>query len=362
MYLYVKAITNVSMKEASFVVIFHQYLQWYPSDEEYQQFKSGQSDFYTPRILPSNCAEVMSEEEELRGSTRAIHELHDGGLDVWGTTMKFSEADGNVEKRPLLGISRKYQIKISSYVNLHDYPMDVQHLHMFFESMQTMAHTVLLPNFVYPEVMHLEFGAYASDADYVFHEPVVEFAAFGDAPNNYACCTVTFKLQRIVAGVMFRVFVPCAMLTLLCFCIFFIPYTDVGDRLGVIVTLILALVAFLYVVSENSPPIPYLTLGDKYITGSLLFLTLITLYICIAGLNTVVDSVYTDAAVGWVALGIWGTFQAASVIVAGITMLRTVSQLPLSYSEISDAGLLDEQNPSLEVASASVKMLYGKQE
>ena len=174
--------------------------------------------------------------------------------------------------------------------------------------MQTTSLIIYKPCFIYPEVLHLEFGSYASDPDYTFHEPVVEFAAFGEV-NKYACCTVTFKLSRIYTGLLMRVFLPCSMLTLLCLSVFFIPFADVADRLAVIVTLILALVAFLYVVSENSPPIPYLTLGDQYITSSLVFIAIATLYVCVAVTNPVNMHTDRDTTIGWIFLALWGALQ-----------------------------------------------------
>jgi len=363
MYLYVKAITNVSTKDSTFKLFYHQYLQWYATQAEFDKFQQGDTaEIFVPRILPTNCVEVTSEEDELRGSPTAVHLVKDGEPDIWGEVATFATDDENVEKRPLLGISRKYQVTLSSPMRLQDYPLDVQHLNVFFEAMQTTAHIIFLPSFIYSDTVNLEFGAFASDPDYKFFPPAVEFTAFGDPPSDYACCTVTFKLQRIVRGVLFRIFIPCAMLTLLCFSVFFIPYTDVADRLGVIVTLILALIAFLYVVSENTPPIPYLTLGDQYITSSLGLVSLLTLYVCIAGLNTVVDSVTIDADAGWVSFAIWGAYQLAFCVYARVVLNRANAQIPLSFTELSNLDLLEEQSDSCTVPKAAVKMLYKKKE
>ncbi|KAJ1434166.1 hypothetical protein B484DRAFT_446830 [Ochromonadaceae sp. CCMP2298] len=202
----------------------------------------------------------------------ALHLLVDGGLDIWGSPVKIAGG------KKMLGISRKYHVVISSCFQLREYPLDLQHLHMFFESMETTATIQYRPALTHETCLDLEFGAIASDSDYIFHAPVVEFNAFG----GYACCTISLKLERRFRGVFFRIFVPCGVLTALCFSVFFIPFGDVADRLGVLVTLILALVAFLYVVGDTTPPIPYLTLCDEYINGALSFVTVLTAWVCIA--------------------------------------------------------------------------------
>lgn len=358
MYYYIKAITNVSVKDSTFKVVYHQYLHWHPSADEYASFVAGDMEKVTvPRILPSNCLEVHAEEEEVRGNCTAVHLLEDHGLDIWGTEMTF-DTNETTRDKPLLGISRKYQVTISSGVQLQSFPVDVQHLHMFFESMQTTALVIYKPTYVYSEALNLEFGAYASDPDYTFHDPVVEFNSFGDVPNAYACCTVTFKLTRIWTGLMMRVFLPCSMLTLLCLSVFFIPFMDVADRLAVIVTLVLALVAFLYVVSDNSPPIPYLTLGDEYITASLGFVSLTTLYVCVAVTDPVNMNTKLDTTIGWIGLALWGSIQIVYVCMAYVAQQQGAAQLGLSYSELSDAGLLDLQSTVREVKRSQVKMLY----
>jgi hypothetical protein len=362
-YLYVKAINCINIKDSTFQVVFHQYLQWHPTAVEFEFFRSnqdtgiGSESLHVPRILPSNMLELIQEEEETRGNKTAVHLLVDGGLDVWGTKIAIKEAE---KGKPLLGLSRKYQMIISAPTQLVDFPMDIQHFHMFFESMTTTEHVLYFPTIIYPRVLSLEFGAFASDPDYIFHDPVVEFAAFGESPNSYACCTVSFKLERIVAGTMFRVFIPCAMLTLLCLSLFVINYQESADRLSVIVTLILALVAFLYVVAENSPPIPYLTLADKYITCSLIYVSLLTLYVVVAASGTCIQSVETDVNVGWACLGVWGVIQIVFLCVGYVAKKRNLANLPLSYSELSDAGLLVDDMDGKDVSVSSAKVLYDK--
>jgi hypothetical protein len=52
------------------------------------------------------------------------------------------------------------------------------------------------------------------------------------------------------------------------------PIDDFGDRINICLTLFLAAVAFLYVVGENLPKVPYLTLLDKLMLIAFFFIFL----------------------------------------------------------------------------------------
>lgn len=353
-YYYLKAVSNVNMKENSFRVFYHQYLSWYPTDEEMATFtaakKAGSSSVegvFVPRILPSNAIEIASEEDELRGSSMALHVLEDGGLDIWGARVKISSG------KAMLGISRKYQVLLSSCFQLREFPLDLQHLHIFFESMETSATIIYRPAITYETVLDLEFGAIASDADYIFHPPVVEFNVF----SEYACCTVTLKLERRFRGVFFRIFMPCGVLTALCFSVFFIPYADVADRLGVLVTLILALVAFLYVVSEQTPPIPYLTLCDEYINGTLSFVTMLTVWVCVGSTKWGVVNQYQDSLAAAAAVSVWVLGHVIIILMAYRAKASSMNLLKSSYSDLSDAGLLEQASTSISIATAEARII-----
>jgi len=52
------------------------------------------------------------------------------------------------------------------------------------------------------------------------------------------------------------------------------PIEDFADRINICLTLILAAVAFLYVVGESLPKVPYLTLLDKLMLYAFFFIFL----------------------------------------------------------------------------------------
>merc|ERR1712060_512827 len=59
------------------------------------------------------------------------------------------------------------------------------------------------------------------------------------------------------------------------FAVFAVDVGNVADRLGVSLTLVLASVAYKYVVSDKLPNISYLTLCDFYVLGSFFFTALV---------------------------------------------------------------------------------------
>ena len=194
-FFYIKAVNRISLKESTFNVIYHQYLQWYPTKRELELFQSNQiEDIFIPRILPSNAIEILLEEEEVRDSKQPLHLLYKSNntRDIWGKSIKVPTEE------PFFAISRKYEVVISSPLQLNDYPLDIQHLHIFFEA--TSQSLKILPTIIYDKILVLEFGALASDPDYKFHKPVVEINEFGEYANTYSCCTITLKLERKFTG------------------------------------------------------------------------------------------------------------------------------------------------------------------
>lgn len=170
------------MKEQTFHIQFHQYLQWTPTKEEYTEILRDpeSAGVFKPHFIPSNAVSVESEVEESRGGMHALHVLLPGMLDVWGEEAKMKENE------ILFGLSRKYEVTVSSPLELSRFPFDVQSLHIFFESMSTTDILILMPCTTRGEVLDLELGAMASDPDYKMHQPVVEFNAFASVEEEGA--------------------------------------------------------------------------------------------------------------------------------------------------------------------------------
>jgi hypothetical protein len=179
MYLYIKAITCMNCVDQSFVIQFHQYFQWVPKKEEHEGYIAnprGYKPDFMPNYPPSNAREVESEHEEFKmNQPNALHILTCNSSDLWGETVKNIRDD-----QILFGLSRKYRVSISSPMDLHNFPFDIQSLHIYFECMNSTNEVKLLPCFAKDSCCEMELGTMASSPDFVFHEPIIEFSAFGE--------------------------------------------------------------------------------------------------------------------------------------------------------------------------------------
>lgn len=185
MYIYIKAINNLDVKLQEFQISFHQYLQWVPTQQEYEimsnpeRTKEDVDSIFRPTVFPSNAKDIDDGVEEERENLPALHMLRPGDRDIWGETVRLT---GN---QVLLGISRKYKATISSPLNLRSYPFDFQSLHIFFECLQSTRSIVLMPSPLRKSCVDVELGAWASDVNFALHPPVIEFAAYGKDPSTY---------------------------------------------------------------------------------------------------------------------------------------------------------------------------------
>jgi hypothetical protein len=182
LYVYVKAVSAIDCINQSFVVQFHQYLQWVPTKAEYSGFISNPVSYrpaFVPTYAPSNAREIEHVEEEVKvGQKNAIHLLMHDSTDIWGEKVDSLEND-----QVLFGFSHKYRVSISCPMNLHNFPFDVQSLHIFFECLNSTNEVLLYPTLIKDSCCEMELGTMASSPEFKFHQPTIEFAAFGDAPK-----------------------------------------------------------------------------------------------------------------------------------------------------------------------------------
>ncbi len=76
---------------------------------------------------------------------------------------------------------------------------------------------------------------------------------------------IRFQIKRRAAGYLYRVGFYNLLLAYTSVCTFALsPVDDLGDRIGFLITLILAAVAFQFIVSQYLPNVSYLTILDKY--------------------------------------------------------------------------------------------------
>jgi len=91
-----------------------------------------------------------------------------------------------------------------------------------------------------------------------------------DRPHLHIYLSVERKPFAFIAYLL-----PLILLNLMCLCVWAVPHTDAGSRLEIALTLVLTAVAFKTQTADWIPRVSYLTLLDKYILVSFLYMTLV---------------------------------------------------------------------------------------
>jgi len=103
--------------------------------------------------------------------------------------------------------------------------------------------------------------------EWVAHEPTVER---GSPPHKASL--VRLQVARRPQYYVNNIVGIITMLSLLGFLAFFLPVGDLGDRINLILTLLLTAVAFKFVVAESIPRLGYQTHIDSFVLYNMFFL------------------------------------------------------------------------------------------
>jgi heme/copper-type cytochrome/quinol oxidase subunit 4 len=85
------------------------------------------------------------------------------------------------------------------------------------------------------------------------------------------------QVQRKSAYYLWNVVLVVFVLTQASFSVSAVPYSNYANRMGLVLTLLLTIVAFKFVIAGFVPPTPYLTLIDKYIIAAFVVFSIVIL-------------------------------------------------------------------------------------
>ena len=333
-YMFVKALTNIDCVNQSFQVKYYLYITWPPTEEEYRQFLKDSS--YVPESMPEVHLHNMMEDHE---PETKIHLLKSGGTNIWGETLRFPK------DTVFFATLRMYNDTCSTEFDVRAFPFDSQDLHMIFKMRENSQKFIFVPSLLYfpsRTSVDIEMGTLARDAIYEMHPPVVEFNACDaeyrsqsdpQATNAWATAIVTFKITRKWEGYVWRVFLFASMLDTMNLAIFFLDPADFGTRLSIIVTVLVAMAAFQFVVWSSMPTVPYLSFADKFIIASYGFIFAVFAYSCFASLGFDVNQ---DHLVGQIFAIAWGAKQLFFAIYSVKLEFDSRVNRKLCYTEIND--------------------------
>ena len=166
-------------------------------------------------------------------------------------------------------------------LDLRSFPLDCQALVLRLE-MGNVKSMVYRPAAHQTTALSVE-AANCSLAGWAWIGAAINFTntdpALSKQGNSYAQCVVDFKIARHFSGyihrvVLFTFFVMCSSSL-----VFLMdPLEQFVDRLSFLFTLLLAIVAFQYTVSEKLPDTPYITLLESYNLASSVLVFLISVW------------------------------------------------------------------------------------
>ena len=123
----------------------------------------------------------------------------------------------------------------------------------------------------------------SSITEYELLEPWVDF-------STTQPLSIRLRVNRLPAYYFGNIIFPNFLIVAGCFSAFVIPREDIADRLSVTVTLMLAAVAFRFIVSTMLPKVSYLTIMDYYLLVGFVALILMIAENAIVGIPALDES------------------------------------------------------------------------
>jgi len=180
------------------------------------------------------------------------------------------DCDGNV-----LYLQLFYGDFVTS-ADIRDFPFDKRTLKI--ELVSTRYETDEVRFAVYPDGTGR--GEQFSIADWkIDKDPVTESTPYYFKPNNRKLASFVYKLgaERNYKYFILKIIIPLVFIVLMSLSVFWIPPTQLGPQIGLSVTSMLTLIAYLFAVGKVVPDVEYLTRFDKFVFGStiMVFLALV---------------------------------------------------------------------------------------
>ncbi|XP_068672886.1 gamma-aminobutyric acid receptor subunit alpha-6-like [Montipora foliosa] len=185
--------------------------------------------------------------------------------------MEDKELHSHLRLRPSGDVfySRNSRLVVACEMQLHDFPMDMQHCNATFGSYAFPINEVDYKwKLTEVAVRHPSMSQFSVTSSKGFRR-VYEYL-FG----NYTTVTVTFSLQRHVGYYVIQLYLPCIFLVMLSWIVFWTNPENGGDRLTVGITCILTIVFLLGYANAMLPKVSYVKGVDWYLMTSFLFIFL----------------------------------------------------------------------------------------
>jgi len=226
------------------------------TDDEFQEDEQ-KTQWWAPGVEVSNAIELEKQTEEDEA--------------FW---LEIPEAG-------VLAYTQRYIGTISTHMDLHQFPFDKQMITIKFESFHWKEEDmkmIVLPNIAVQRPPPHGHHWPTMSAEVKLHDWQVDEIAIRERKmryefedRTYSQVQVHMKLARSYRYYFQKVLVVLWLIVAMSWCVFYTDPTDITGRLGIVVTLFLAAVAFNFVVGSSLPKVPYNTLLDQNLLVSYSF-------------------------------------------------------------------------------------------
>lgn len=177
---------------------------------------------------------------------------------------------------PIVQLSYRVVGRFKTLFSLHNFPFDYQTLKVEISSKWSSAAVVFdrTPNV--PCVLSNANFLGKEEWDLMDHVITKDSTSSDESSKvsiiSYSFYSFEFHIKRKYTYFLTNIALLMFLISLLSFTTFFISPDSLGDRLSVILTLLLTAVTFKFVVSQSLPPVSYLTVLDWYVLSSVIFI------------------------------------------------------------------------------------------
>ena len=173
---------------------------------------------------------------------------------------------------------QRFNGRFSAPMDLRGFPRDRQVFHVWVITPRWAGPQIeLVPDPQIVEFRNAEF----SISDWTIGDVTVEHASFRATPSEPENSGVRLSVgaTRRVSYYVIQVLIPLVAIVMMAWAVFWIPPTVIPTRVGVVVTTMLTLIAYRFMLANHVPRLSYLTRLDWFMLGAtvLLVLTLLAM-------------------------------------------------------------------------------------
>eukprot|EP01083_Nonionella_stella_P039122 106401_1 len=270
----------------TYCIRFVQVTDWEATEEDKQNYDRDRENYEPSTIIKPLWVNAVE-----FGSDYAVYSL-------------FEHSDGKYYNLRMVYLDGKF----TEEFECQNFPFDVQDLSFVFDCDVGINLVVLVPSRYSEELLYINRTYLAlCDWDIVFHDVSLRYIdwkylktgkpadvrAVGRNTADLITSTMTFRIQvqRKSYAFCMRVGFWMFLFAVMGFYIFGFTATNLSDRLAFSIGLIFAIVAFQFIIADQLPNLPYLTIVDKYNLAVFMFILTIS---------------FESVLVGWKEEGLFG--------------------------------------------------------